>query len=60
MSVWLDYALEVLHQIVCKRSALEYEILLPIVTEIKESTDLLESKRPNGQLVSCFLELQIN
>lgn len=41
-----------LHQMVRKRSSLDYEIKLPTVPEMKESAAFLESNRPNGQLLS--------
>jgi len=55
VSVWLDYALEVLLKIVTKATNVDFEICWPTVAEMKASSDLLVRNRELGPLLSgCF------
>ena len=51
VSVWLDYALEVLLRVVNKRKHRDFEIRWPTVDEMKLSAELLWKSRPQWHLL---------
>jgi len=55
ISVWLDFALEVLYRVVTCSDNIDFEIRWPTVPEMQESSDLLTRNREYGGLLSgCF------
>lgn len=51
VSVWLDYALEVLYRVVRKPANLEFAVTWPTESEMLSSAGLLETNRPLGPVL---------
>ncbi len=52
LSVWLDYALEVLLRVVSSKHNTPVEIRWPTCTEMQASASLLQNNRPLGALLT--------
>ena len=52
LSVWLDYALEVLLRVVSSKQKTPFEILWPSCTEMQASASLLPNNRPFGAFLT--------
>ena len=57
LSVWLDYALEVLLRVVSSKHNTPFEIRWPTCTEMQASASLIQNNRPLGALLTVVFAI---